>query len=147
VSLADLARDVAELYEPLAEEKGLRLEVAVSSDARVQGDQDLLFQAIANLVDNAVKHTATGGVVRLEVEDRTPAVTVADSGPGIPATEREKVFQRFYRLDQSRSTPGNGLGLSLVDAVARLHRIQVQLEDNSPGLRVRLVFPETSPAR
>ena len=143
VSLAELVRDVAELYEPLAEEKGQRLEVGVASSAHVQGDRDLLFQVVANLVDNAVKYTPSGGTIRLTVEGGppSPAVIVADSGPGIPEVERKKVFQRFYRLDESRSTPGNGLGLSLVDAVARLHHIRVVLEDNTPGVRVRLEFP------
>jgi signal transduction histidine kinase len=143
VDLPELVRDVAELYEPVAEERGLRMEVEAPGAARTRGDRDLLFQAFANLLDNAVKYTPAGGTVRVSVAGKPgrPAVVVADTGPGVPEAERQKVFQRFYRLDGARSTPGNGLGLSLVDAVARLHGAQVALEDNGPGLRVRLSFP------
>ena len=145
LDLAALVRDVAELYEPLAEERGLRLEVHAAGEALARGDRDLLFQALANLLDNAVKYTPVGGVVQVTVEGTPtgPVVVVADSGPGIPEAERPKVFRRFYRLDGARSTPGNGLGLSLVDAVARLHGLRVELADNAPGLRVRLAFPAT----
>lgn len=143
VDLAALAHDVAELYEPLAEEKGQTLTTTIHVSKHVSGDRDLLFQALANLMDNAVKYTPQQGRLVLCVTDSPSDVVieVADSGPGIPAQQRDNVFQRFYRLDESRSTPGNGLGLSLVRAVALLHDAQIQLADNAPGLRVRLVLP------
>jgi signal transduction histidine kinase len=137
-----IASDVVELYEPLAEEKGIVIACHADSGLSVTGDRHLLFQAMANLVDNAVKYTPPGGSVAVTVA-ATPAgieVAVADSGPGIPADARDKVLDRFVRLDSTRTTPGNGLGLALVKAVARLHGATLILGDNSPGLRVRLVF-------
>src|SRR5260370_42425518 len=108
----------------------------------VTGDRDLIFDAIANLVDNALKHGRAGGhvVVASEPLDGRPVISIADDGPGIPPEEREHVFKRFYRLEQSRYTSGNGLGLSLVAAVARLHDAQIEMLDNSPGLKVTLWF-------
>lgn len=142
VRLADLVRDVADLYEPLAEEKGQRLVAQVADGVCVRGDRDLLFQALANLLDNAVKYTPPGGTISVGLENRAngPHLTVADSGPGVPAQARGKVFQRFFRLEESRTTPGSGLGLSLVAAVAQLHGAGVRLSDNQPGLRVTLEF-------
>lgn len=139
VDLVPLVRDVAELYEPLAEDKGLRFQLRTEGCETVLGDRHLLSQALANLLDNAVKYTPAGGTVRLSVEPG-PQVVVADSGPGIPAEARTKVLERFVRLDATRSTPGNGLGLSLVDAVARLHGARLELADAGPGLLVRLSF-------
>ncbi len=139
VDLAKLCRDLAELYEPLAEDKNVTFEHRCPADAWVRANEHLLAQAIANLLDNAIKYTPAGGRVRLGVE-RAPgrvAITVADSGPGIPAAERERVLERFVRLDGTRSTPGNGLGLSLVAAVAKLHGAELMLGDNQPGLTVR----------
>jgi signal transduction histidine kinase len=143
VKLASLVRDVVELYEPLAEEKGQRLSVAIECEASVRGDRDLVFQAFANLFDNAIKYTPAAGSIdaRLEADRSRVCVTLSDSGPGVPSEAYERVFQRFYRLEESRSTPGNGLGLSLVAAVARLHQAEVTLADNQPGLRVQFVFP------
>jgi signal transduction histidine kinase len=142
---ARLAADVAELYEPLAEEKGIRLTAGTNPGLSLEGDRHLLFQALANLVDNAVKYTPSGGTVTVTVaarpDDRTIEIVVADSGLGIPAEQREHVLERFVRLDSTRSTPGNGLGLSLVLAVARLHHASLALADNHPGLRVRMLFP------
>ena len=108
----------------------------------VAGDRDLLFDALANLVDNAIKHGRMGGRVAVEValNGGVPVVSVTDDGPGIPVAERERVLKRFYRLERSRRTPGNGLGLSLVAAVARLHGAALEMHDNAPGLAVRLVF-------
>ncbi|BAE51698.1 sensor histidine kinase [Paramagnetospirillum magneticum] len=142
---ATLAGDVAELYEPLAEEKGLQLHCRADGGLTLKVDRHLLFQALANLVDNAVKYTPAGGEVSVTVEGgpSSVAVSVADSGPGIPEESREAVLERFVRLDATRSTPGNGLGLSLVQAVARLHSARLSLEDNQPGLVVRLEFPVT----
>ena len=140
VDVSQLADDVVELYEPLAAEKGQHLIVEADADARVRGDRDLLFQAVANLVDNAIKYTPDRGRIELAVSavGGEVAVVVADTGAGIPAELREKVFERFYRLDGSRSSPGNGLGLSLVQAVAHLHAARISLEDNAPGLRAVL---------
>jgi signal transduction histidine kinase len=132
-----LIEDVAELYEPLIEEAGLSLKVTVEPQVFVPADRDLLFQALANLVDNAVKHSPPGGYVALTLRETNDEVQieVADDGPGIPPSERENVFQRFYRLDSSRNTPGAGLGLSLVAAVTDLHHARIRLESNEPGLR------------
>ena len=144
VSVDELAADVAELYEPLAEEKGQKLSRDLERDIRLPGDRDLLFQALANLLDNAIKYTPEGGHVMIElrrVGENGARLVVADDGPGIPPEAREKVFQRFFRLEESRTTPGNGLGLSLVAAVARLHGFTLSLDDNRPGLRVILDLP------
>ena len=109
----------------------------------VLGDRDLLFDAISNLVDNALKHGRAGGkvVVASETVNGSPVISIIDDGPGIPADQHEQVFKRFYRLEQSRYTQGNGLGLSLVAAVARLHRARIEMSDNSPGLTFKLWFP------
>jgi signal transduction histidine kinase len=108
----------------------------------VTGDRDLLFDAVANLIDNALKHGRQGGEVTVEVgrKNGDAVISIADDGPGIPARESQQVFKRFYRLEHSRRTPGNGLGLSLVAAVARLHGARIKMSDNAPGLKVSLVF-------
>ena len=145
VDLAEMAEAAADLYEPLAEDKGLAFAIDIRERPVVQGNAQLLSQAVANLLDNAVKYTPPGGRVVLTVEGRGPdragCVSVADTGPGIPAEMREAVLQRFVRLDEARATPGNGLGLSLVEAVARLHRAHLRLDDNRPGLKASLVLP------
>ena len=153
IDLAEIARSVAELYDPLAEEKGLALTVAAAARITVRGDPHLLAQAIANLLDNAIKYTPAGNVALTVVKAGQGAkhgqdirLEVADSGPGIPEDRREAVFDRFVRLEGSRSTPGNGLGLSLVRAVAQLHGGAVALHDNAPGLTVVLTLPATQPA-
>lgn len=140
---ARLAEDVVELYDPLAEEKTVSLCCQAQSGLHLSGDRHLLFQALANMVDNAVKYTPAGGQVGVEVtqDDGRVTIAVADSGPGIPADQRSRVLERFVRLDATRTTPGNGLGLSLVSAVARLHGATLSLEDNQPGLRLVLRFP------
>jgi signal transduction histidine kinase len=144
VDLEALAADVAELYEPLVEEQGLAFETEIRGPATVTGNRHLLFQAIANLVDNAVKYGASGGRIRLALRPDGPLggpeLVVADSGPGIPATDRARVLDRFVRLDASRSTPGSGLGLSLVAAIVRLHGAKLELEDNEPGLKIAMRF-------
>jgi signal transduction histidine kinase len=141
--MGDLVRDVAELYEPLMEEKNQTLAMQLPGDVHLSGDRDLLFQAIANLLDNATKYTPAGGSIRIDLArlNGTGRLVIADSGPGIPEAARDKVFQRFFRLEQSRTTPGNGLGMSLVAAVVTLHRMSIRLEDNRPGLRVVIEFP------
>ncbi len=143
IAMGDLVRDVAELYEPLMEEKNQTLALQLSEDVQLSGDRDLLFQAIANLMDNATKYTPAGGSIRIDLArlNGKGRLIITDSGPGIPETAREKVFQRFFRLEQSRTTPGNGLGMSLVAAVVTLHRMAIRLEDNRPGLRVVIEFP------
>ena len=142
VDLADIARSVTELYEPVAEEKGLTFAIDIDATLPVRGDRHLLSQALANLLDNALKYTPTGRIqLSAHARDGMARVEVADSGPGIPADRREIVFDRFVRLEGSRSTPGNGLGLSLVRAVARLHGGTCWLEDNEPGLKALLSVP------
>lgn len=148
VDLSALAREVVELFEPAAEQAEVRLCASGVGGVRVIGDRDLLFDALANLVDNAIKHGGRRGTVAVAVaDDRAgPAISVVDRGPGVPPAERRNVVKRFYRLEQSRSSPGNGLGLSLVAAVAHLHGADIELADNSPGLRVELRFPLSIPA-
>lgn len=145
ISLDDVIRDVTELYEPLAEEKEQHLELKVCGKVSVRGDRDLLFQAFANLLDNAIKYTPPGGDIRvlLEEGESGPRLRIVDSGPGIPMKSREQVFKRFFRLEESRHTPGNGLGLSLVEAVARLHKANIEL-NGEPGLDVSLAFPKAA---
>ncbi len=143
LDLGAVVRDVAELYEPLAEERGLELSVQASVQARLPGDRNLLFQALANLVDNAIKFSGPDGrvSVTLRLDAGAAEIAVADNGPGIPEEARERVCERFYRLEASRSTPGSGLGLSLVAAAARLHDGALRLEDNTPGLKAVLRLP------
>ena len=142
VNLVEIAGEVVELYDAAAEQVGTRLTVVGDREALVTGDRDLIFDAIANLVDNAIKHGRAGGqvVVANENIDGKPVISIADDGPGIPAHEYEQVFKRFYRLEHSRYTPGNGLGLSLVAAVAHLHGARIEMLDNSPGLKLKLWF-------
>jgi signal transduction histidine kinase len=140
IDLSEVCQDLADLYGPLAEEKGLTFTSACPPGLLLHGNRHLLAQALANLLDNAIKYTPEGGRVTLSGAPG-PVVTVADTGPGIPAEERERVLERFVRLDGHRSTPGNGLGLSLVSAVAKLHGATLRLEDNHPGLRISLMLP------
>jgi signal transduction histidine kinase len=140
VDLSILVDDVVELYQPLIEEAGKTMTVERDTEIFVNGDRDLLFQAMANLVDNALKYTPSEGRVSVSLfaGDGRAELRVSDNGPGISPEERDKVLQRFYRLDASRSTSGAGLGLTLVAAVAELHDAALRLEDNRPGLRVIL---------
>jgi signal transduction histidine kinase len=137
--LSAIAETTTEVYAPAAEERGQSLETAITPGITWQGDRELLTQLLANLLDNAVKHGRAGGRIRVRLDAR--ALVVADDGPGIPAEEREMALRRFHRLDAARSTPGNGLGLALVAAVAELHGMTLRLEDNEPGLRVVLALP------
>jgi signal transduction histidine kinase len=143
VNLVEIATGVAELFDAAAESKGGRVEVIGDRSARISADRDLLFDAISNLVDNAIKHGREGGVVIISAgqKDSEVVLSISDDGPGIPPDEVEQVFKRFYRLERSRSAPGNGLGLSLVAAVIRLHGARIALSDNGPGLKVELHFP------
>lgn len=146
LDLAEIAGEVVELYDAAAEQVATKLSLACDGQVPVTGDRDLLFDAIANLVDNAIKHGRKGGQVTVTCRnaDGAAVVAIADDGPGIPTGERDCVFKRFYRLEQSRYTPGNGLGLSLVAAVARLHGAEIRLHDNAPGLAVQLSFSAAS---
>jgi signal transduction histidine kinase len=146
VDAGELIADVAELYEPMAEEEGGTLSASATPGLRVLGDRQLLAQALTNLLDNALKYGARDGekpdiTVTGALEDDKVVITVADHGPGIPPEDRGRVTERFVRLDQSRTKPGNGLGLSLVSGVMKLHKGALLLEDNAPGLRARLVLP------
>jgi signal transduction histidine kinase len=146
VDLAEIANEVVELFDAAAEDKGARLKSIGAPSALVSGDRDLLFDAVANLVDNAIKHGRDAGEVSVEVtkSDDGAAISVCDDGPGIPTHECRHVLKRFYRLERSRRTPGNGLGLSLVAAVARLHGAAIEMSDNAPGLKFSLTFPRPS---
>ena len=153
---AEIARDVGELYEPLADEKGLALTVDAPAAAPVRGNRELVSQALANLVDNAIKYagpkhaemnnTPVEIVVRVGEDGERITLTVVDHGPGIPDADRDRVVERFVRLEQSRSQPGSGLGLSLAAAVARLHGGELKLEDNRPGLKSTIALPRAGPA-
>jgi signal transduction histidine kinase len=156
---AEVVRDVSELYEPLAEEKGIALKIDAPVAAPVRGNRELVSQALANLVDNAIKYATPNGkfdgkldgnpaeiVVKAGGEGDFITLSVADRGPGIPDGERDRVVERFVRLEQSRSEPGSGLGLSLAAAVARLHGGELKLEDNRPGLKGVIALPRAGPA-
>ena len=156
---AEVVRDVSELYEPLAEEKGIALKIDAPAAAPVRGNRELVSQALANLVDNAIKYATPNGkfdgkldgnpaeiVVKAGGEGDFITLSVADRGPGIPDGERDRVVERFVRLEQSRSEPGSGLGLSLAAAVARLHGGELKLEDNRPGLKGVIALPRAGPA-
>ena len=147
IRLSDILHAVVELYEPIAEDKGVRLHLMADDMASIRGDRDLIFEAVANLVDNAVKFTPPGGAVRIAVRDQgaVPVIRVADTGPGIPPEERENVVRRFYRSDKSRPAQGGaqgfGLGLSLVAAIVKLHGFQLDI-GGGPGCVVRIVCGE-----
>jgi signal transduction histidine kinase len=165
---SEIVHGVAELYEPLAEERGLALKVDASAPATIRGNRELLSQALANLVDNATKYARPAQTAGAEAQNeeasaenaeaaaqKPPAqivlavrregervlLSVADRGPGIPEVDRTRVIERFVRLDQSAVEPGSGLGLSLAAAVARLHGGELTLEDNKPGLKVTIALP------
>ena len=143
-NLSALVRNMAELYEPVAEEKSMSLSSEVAPGITVYGNKHLMSQALSNLLDNAVKYTPVGGklMLVLRLSNYRPELIVADSGPGIVEEDRVRVLDRFVRLEASRNSPGSGLGLSLVKAVAQLHCTDIALEDNLPGLRVVLTFEE-----
>lgn len=142
VNLAEIAGEVVELYDAAAEQDGTSLTMTGAAELQITGDRDLIFDAIANLVDNAIKHGRAGGHVAVTAQriDGDAVVTISDDGPGVPENRRDDVFKRFYRLEQGRCAAGNGLGLSLVSAVATLHAARIELLDNAPGLKARLRF-------
>jgi hypothetical protein len=151
---SEIARDVGELYEPVADEKGITLKIDAAAVARVRGNRELVSQALANLIDNAIKYAGPNGelngvpaeiVVKAGNDGERITLSVADRGPGIPDADRGRVVERFVRLEQSRSEPGSGLGLSLASAVARLHGGELKLDDNHPGLRTTIALPRAGP--
>ena len=151
---SEIARDVGDLYEPVADEKGIALKIDAPAAAPVRGNRELVSQALANLIDNAIKYAGPSGkvngipaeiVVRAGNDGERITLSVADRGPGIPDADRGRVVERFVRLEQSRSEPGSGLGLSLASAVARLHGGELKLEDNHPGLRTTIALPRAGP--
>ncbi len=143
VDFHTLLADIVEFYEPLSEEKHQNLKTNLDTNILSLGDRDLLFQAFANVIENSIKYTPDHGAisVSLTCPGNQLVIAIADNGPGIPASEREKVFRRFYRLDQSRGSSGNGLGLSMVQAVVGMHNGTITLEDNTPGLRTVIKLP------
>jgi signal transduction histidine kinase len=148
VDLRVILADLVELYEPLAVEKRQSVVAQIPDVLEVVGDRDLLFQAFANLLDNAIKYTPADGSIQVRAwrdPDGAAVVELTDSGEGIPDDDRDKVFRRFYRVETSRSAhPGNGLGLSLVKAVVSLHRADIALGDGAPGLVVTVRLPSCS---
>ncbi|WP_375788645.1 ATP-binding protein [Bradyrhizobium sp. Pha-3] len=143
VALHEILREVCDVYEPIAEDKGINLGADIDRSLHVWGDRDLLFEAIANLVDNAIKFTPSGGKVSLELlrDQNKTIVCVTDTGPGISEHEREAVLRRFYRSDKIRNTAGVGLGLSLVSAIVKLHGFRLTIHPG-PGGRIELVCPD-----
>ncbi len=148
LDLSAVVGDVAELYGPLAEEEGLALETDISEGVRLHANRELLGQALVNLIENALKYyepeEGKSGMIRvsLKAEGGRVHIEVADNGPGIAEADRGRVVERFVRLEKSRTEPGSGLGLSLVAAVAQLHKGELRLEDNAPGLRAVLYLPK-----
>jgi signal transduction histidine kinase len=145
VQLAPLIRDVGDLYDPIAEDKGVTLWAEAPDGATVQGDRDLLFEAVTNLVDNAVKFTPQGGRVELVVlyQEGETIIRVIDTGPGIPEVEREAVTQRFYRSDKTRNAKGLGLGLSMVAAIIKLHSFRLTISAG-PGCTAEIACPNVN---
>jgi signal transduction histidine kinase len=143
IALRQIITDVVELYDAMAEANGISLVMDADGDPIALGDKHLLTSATANLVDNALKYAGTAATISIRaIQDRhTVSIVVQDNGPGIPPTERENVLKRFYRLDRSRSFPGNGLGLAIVTAISHLHSGSLSLEDTGPGLTARIVLP------
>ena len=145
VDLSELAVDIGDTLAPLVEDSRRQLHVEVAAGLTVQGDRELIAQALINLIENARRHTAEGSIIRLQAGRRDGSVrlTVRDDGPGIPERDRERAQRRFVRLEAARSTPGHGLGLSLVRAIARAHGATLTLADADPGLVVEMRFPPT----
>jgi signal transduction histidine kinase len=143
VAMAAILETLFDAYADVAEENGQTLSLHLQPLPEITGDKDLLTQLFANLIENAIRHCPAGTAIVLssKADPEHFEVSVADNGPGIPAAERGKVFQRLYRLDKSRSTPGHGLGLSLVKAITELHGAAIAISDNGPGLRVAVQFP------
>ena len=144
--MSALTAHLCQTYLPVAEDLRRTLEIDIAPDIAIDGDRELLVQMFANLIENAIRHTHDGTVIRFRLErcGAGAKIVVEDDGPGIPHGERERVLERFYRLERSRTTAGSGLGLSLVAAVAELHSAKIELAGANPGLRVSIVFAEVS---
>jgi signal transduction histidine kinase len=142
IDLSEVIRSVIEAYEPDAEDTCHQLVSQVAAGVELIADRDLITQLFANLIENGLAHTPEGATITVTLEQRVDGITasVADNGPGVPPEERERIFQRFYRMENSRTNPGTGLGLSLVAAVAKLHGAHLTASDNHPGLRISLHF-------
>jgi signal transduction histidine kinase len=147
IDLTDILATVVEVYLPFAEERSQHLTAAIAPGMSIEGDRELLLQLFANLMENAIRHAPQGAHIGLVAspQGESVEVSITDDGPGIPAEMRERVFQRFVRLEASRTTPGNGLGLSLAAAVAALHGAKITLGDNAPGLAATVCL-KASPA-
>ncbi len=147
IAIDKLLQDVVGFYEPLAEDKGISIRYTVKSDSNINVDRDMIFQVFSNLFDNAVKYTPHKGVISMRTEfiqnnnSQYIRIELSDSGKGIPESEREKVLEPFYRLEKHRDHQGNGLGLSLVAAIIKLHKGSIEFQDNAPGLRVSIQLP------
>jgi signal transduction histidine kinase len=147
ISLSELLGAVAELYRPMAEENGQILIETIEPSLQVQGERELLMQLFANLIENALRHTPRGSTIALVARrtDRWTQVSVTDDGPGIPENLRGKVLQRFFRLESSRTTVGHGLGLSMANAIVKVHDATLELTDAGPGLRATVLLPSSGP--
>lgn len=147
--LGALMRDLCEMYQPLAEESGVSIAVETPREMTFVGNRELIGQAVSNLIDNALKYAAGGGSIRIGVDEEESSIRfwVKDRGAGIPAERRQEALRKYRRLDEARASEGSGLGLALVNAVARLHGGDLLLEDNGPGLRVVLILPHGDPAK
>jgi signal transduction histidine kinase len=145
LDMAGVVESVVQTYQLIAEDSGRHLEARAAPGVTIAGDHELLTQLLVNLVENAIRHTPPGSTIRLDlIAAPLPELVVSDNGPGIPEGERARVLARFHRLENSRTSPGSGLGLSIVAAIAELHDINLTLEDNAPGLRVRLRLPRSA---
>ncbi len=147
LDLSEIAGDVVELYEPLAEEAGASLILETKGPLTIQGNRELLSQTLSNIIDNSIKYAAAAVkpaiIVSVRTENGTPVISVSDNGPGIPEADRDRVTERFVRLEKSRSAPGSGLGLSLAKAVMKLHKGEMHLGSDGQGLKVSLIFSNT----
>jgi len=142
--IGDLIAELADLYEAVAEDEGMHFTADIQDNPIYYCNRHLIGQAVTNLLDNAIKYTPKPGHVHIALSgnDAQFSITVSDNGPGIPVEERQRVFERFVRLENERNSPGNGLGLSLVQAVVRIHRADLKLSDNNPGLVATLTFKQ-----
>ncbi len=149
IDLASVCAQVFDFYEPLAESKCVSMVVDADTPVPVRGDEDLMREAVSNLVDNAIKFTPAGGKVRIEARTANgrPLVLVSDTGLGVPPQERARIFDRFYRGEQSGKSPGHGLGLSIAETIANLHGFKLTVEDNNPGARFEMRAAAPAPAR
>ena len=144
--LSELVTDVCETFAPSVEEAGMMLQTRIQPDLAIRGDRELLVQSLANLLENAIAHTPAGTMVTVSLKRLSDGVElyVADNGPGVPEAQRDHIFKRFYRVERSRTATGNGLGLSIVAAVAELHAAKLSASDNGPGLKIAMLFSEAA---